>query len=41
LHRRFGIAATVRASFALYNTPDEVDALTAGVVAAQQFFSVG
>ena len=29
LHRRFGIAATVRASFALYNTPAEVDALVA------------
>ena len=31
LHRRFGIAATVRASFALYNTPAEVDALVAAV----------
>ena len=31
LHRRFGIAATVRASFALYNTPAEVDALAAAV----------
>ena len=31
LHRRFGIAATVRASFALYNTLDEVDALVAAV----------
>ncbi|MGI8414791.1 MAG: cysteine desulfurase [Nakamurella sp.] len=38
LHRRFGIAATVRASFALYNTVDEVDALVAAVVAAQRFF---
>ncbi len=38
LHRRFGLAATVRASFALYNTVDEVDALVAGVVAAQRFF---
>jgi cysteine desulfurase/selenocysteine lyase len=41
LHRRFGIAASVRASFALYNTSDEIDALVAGVVASQQFFSVG
>lgn len=41
LHRRFRIAATVRASFALYNTPAEVDALVAGVRAAQDFFGVG
>nr|MBA3574798.1 cysteine desulfurase [Pseudonocardiales bacterium] len=27
LHRRFGIAATLRATFALYNLPSEVDAL--------------
>ena len=38
LHRRFGIAASVRASFALYNTADEIDALVAGVIAAQDFF---
>ncbi len=38
LHRRFGIAASVRASFALYNTPTEIDALVDGVVAAQRFF---
>jgi cysteine desulfurase / selenocysteine lyase len=41
LHRRFGIAATVRASFALYNTPAEVDALLAGVHEARRFFRVG
>jgi cysteine desulfurase/selenocysteine lyase len=41
LHRRFGIAATVRASFALYNTPVEVDALLAGVHEARRFFRVG
>ncbi len=40
LHRRFGIAATVRASFALYNTVDEIDALVAGVRDAQRFFGV-
>jgi cysteine desulfurase/selenocysteine lyase len=28
---RFGVPATARASFALYNTPDEIDALAAGV----------
>ncbi|TSD95326.1 cysteine desulfurase [Skermania sp. ID1734] len=38
LHRRFGIAATARASFALYNTLDEVDALVAAVRRAQSFF---
>jgi len=38
LHKRFGIAATVRASFALYNTFDEVDALVAAVRRAQSFF---
>jgi len=41
LHRRFGIAATVRASFALYNTPGEVDALVAAVRDSQRFFGVG
>ncbi|MGF6882352.1 cysteine desulfurase/selenocysteine lyase [Nocardia sp. GAS34] len=40
LHRRFGIAATARASFALYNTLDEVDALVAAVRKTQDFFGV-
>ena len=40
LHRRFGVAATVRASFAVYNTVEEVDALVRGVRAAQKFFGV-
>jgi cysteine desulfurase / selenocysteine lyase len=40
LHRRFGVAATVRASFAVYNTPDEVGALIDGVRAARDFFGV-
>ncbi|MBB5915924.1 cysteine desulfurase/selenocysteine lyase [Nocardia transvalensis] len=40
LHRRFGIAATARASFAVYNTPDEVDQLIAAVRKAQSFFGV-
>ncbi|MCV7357917.1 cysteine desulfurase [Mycolicibacterium fluoranthenivorans] len=39
LHRRFGIAATARASFAVYNTHDEVDRLVAGVKRAVEFFS--
>ncbi|BBZ44613.1 cysteine desulfurase [Mycobacterium parmense] len=38
LHRRFGIAATARASFAVYNTDDEVDRLVAGVRRALEFF---
>jgi cysteine desulfurase/selenocysteine lyase len=38
LHRRFGVAATVRASFAVYNTADEVDRLIAGVRRAIDFF---
>jgi cysteine desulfurase/selenocysteine lyase len=38
LHRRFGIAATARASFAVYNTPDEVERLIAGVKHAVDFF---
>ncbi len=40
LHRRFGVAATVRASFHVYNTPDEVAALVDGVRAARDFFGV-
>ena len=39
LHRRFGIAATARASFAVYNTLDEVDRLIAGVKRAVEFFA--
>jgi cysteine desulfurase/selenocysteine lyase len=38
LHRRFGVAATARASFAVYNTLDEVRALGAAVRRAQEFF---
>jgi cysteine desulfurase/selenocysteine lyase len=41
LHRRFGIAATARASFAVYNTLDEVDRLVAGVRRAVDFFGRG
>ncbi|MEV0735642.1 cysteine desulfurase [Streptomyces sp. NPDC050549] len=36
--RRYGIPATTRASFYVYNTPDEVDALVEGVRAAQAYF---
>jgi len=40
LHRRFGVAASARGSFAVYNTHDEVDALAAAIVKAQKFFGV-
>ncbi|MCF7549068.1 cysteine desulfurase [Pseudonocardia sp. WMMC193] len=40
LHRRFGIAATVRASFHVYTTVEEVAQLADGVRAAQKFFGV-
>ncbi|MCX4091306.1 cysteine desulfurase [Nocardia sp. alder85J] len=40
LHRYFGIAATARASFAVYNTLGEVDQLVAAVRKAQEFFGV-
>ncbi|MDP7702448.1 MULTISPECIES: cysteine desulfurase [unclassified Mycobacterium] len=41
LHRRFGLAATARASFALYNTEEEVDRLIAGVKRSLEFFGRG
>jgi cysteine desulfurase/selenocysteine lyase len=31
LLERFGVPATCRASFALYNTKEEIDALAAGI----------
>ncbi|MGY4099286.1 cysteine desulfurase [Nocardia sp. R16R-3T] len=40
LMRRLGIPATARASFAVYNTLDEVDQLIAAVRKAQSFFGV-
>jgi cysteine desulfurase/selenocysteine lyase len=36
---RFGLTATCRASFAMYNTKDEVDVLAASLVKAQEFFA--
>ncbi|WP_128927716.1 cysteine desulfurase [Bradyrhizobium guangxiense] len=36
---RFGVTATCRASFALYNTMDEVDALAEALTMAQELFS--
>jgi len=36
---RFGVTATCRASFAMYNTQDEVDVLAASLIRAQDFFA--
>jgi cysteine desulfurase/selenocysteine lyase len=38
--RRYGIPATTRASFHIYNDTADVDALVDGVLAAQRFFGV-
>lgn len=39
LMQRFGVEATARASFALYNTKEEVDALAAGVQKVREVFA--
>jgi len=36
---RFGVTATCRASFAMYNTREEVDCLAQALIKAQEFFS--
>ena len=36
---RFGIPATVRASFAMYNTKGEVDALALGIRKVREVFA--
>jgi cysteine desulfurase/selenocysteine lyase len=36
---RFGVTATCRASFALYNTMEEIDGLVAALIKAQEFFA--
>jgi cysteine desulfurase / selenocysteine lyase len=38
LHRALGVQSSTRASFYLYNTADEVDALATGIAEAQRFF---
>jgi cysteine desulfurase/selenocysteine lyase len=40
LHERLGIAASARASFYLYSTPEEVDALVDGIKKAKKIFQV-
>ena len=39
LHEKLGVAATARASFALYNTIEEVDALAASVRSVREIFA--
>jgi cysteine desulfurase / selenocysteine lyase len=41
LHARFGLTASVRASTALYNTADEVDAFLDALAQVRPFFGVG
>ena len=36
---RYGVTATCRASFAVYNTKEEVDALATSLIKAQEFFA--
>jgi cysteine desulfurase/selenocysteine lyase len=38
IHQRFGISASTRASFYLYTTPSEIDALIDGLEKAKRFF---
>jgi cysteine desulfurase / selenocysteine lyase len=40
LHRALGVQASTRATFYLYNTPEEVEALADGIRTAQKFFGV-
>ncbi|WP_242355996.1 MULTISPECIES: cysteine desulfurase [unclassified Anaeromyxobacter] len=39
LMQRLGLAATARASFGLYNTPEDVDALVRGIRAVREMFA--
>jgi cysteine desulfurase / selenocysteine lyase len=36
---RFGLSATCRASFAMYNTREEIDTLAQALVKAREFFA--
>ncbi len=40
LMRRLGVPATTRASFGLYNTTEDVDALVEGLLAARRYFGL-
>jgi cysteine desulfurase/selenocysteine lyase len=39
LMQRFGVPATARASFGMYNTTEEIDALVAGIHKAREVFA--
>ncbi len=39
LMKRFGIPASTRASFAVYNTKEEIDVLIQGILKVQQIFA--
>ena len=39
-HARFGVQSSTRASFYLYTTPAEIDALIEGIEQAKRFFKV-
>lgn len=41
LHRRFGLTASVRASTAVYNTPDDVDVFLDALSGVRSFFGAG
>jgi cysteine desulfurase/selenocysteine lyase len=38
LMNRFGVPATARASFAFYNTKEEIDTLTAAILKVREVF---
>jgi cysteine desulfurase / selenocysteine lyase len=38
LHERLDLAATARASFSVYSTPEDIDALVAGLLEVQRVF---
>ena len=38
--KRYGVPATARASFAMYNTPGEIDLLVSGLIKAREVFGL-
>jgi cysteine desulfurase/selenocysteine lyase len=40
VHERFGVQSSTRASFYLYTTPEEIDALVDGLGFVRSFFKV-
>lgn len=40
IHEKLGIAASARASFYIYNTPEEIDLLVAGIYRAKDIFAI-